>query len=542
MKIFFKKCKKEIILFLLSLVFACVFPAIIFMTFSLKYYSFLMNKMGNLILLTDNTFFTTLINNRIIYNLIFFVGSFIILQTSQFFSGYLSSKSIPYITRSLKKKAFDHALELPLENFKDKNSSNIEKNVLNFSDSILNLMGLSFFFIENISAISTILFMVFGVKSLFIFVVFWIMAILFIGYILLHPIANLSSEREILQNEQSGFMSECLQNIVVYKIFSCKHFINNSFNKIEDKDMKLSSRINLRFGSTRFIFGMTNILCLSLGIIFIIHIKMVNVEIDALLFFNWFFQLTVKFWAILWNALPLFFLIGKVKSSLEFINTKLDHKNENLQKIQETQQITIKNLNFQYSGSPILKNFSLNISKEFILIQGKSGSGKSTILNLILQLEKTPKKTIFINNVDITNISNLYENISYLPQNDLIFNKSVGDNIVLDKPYDERKFKYLYDILELNDIVPFSETFNRSCGAVGTKISGGQAKRISICRMLLFDKPDNILILDEPFNNLSQNIIDKFLLILEKEKQNRIIIAIDHSNALLSLKDRILNL
>jgi len=501
-----------------------------------------MSKIGNLILLDNNTFLTTLINNKIIYNLIFFFGSFIILQTSQFFSGYLSSKSIPYITRSLKKKAFDHALELPLENFKDKNSSNIEKNVLNFSDSILNLMGLSFFFVENISAIVTILFMVFCVKSLFIFVIFWIIVILFLGYILLVPIANLSSEREILQNEQSGFMSECLQNIIVYKIFSCKNFINNSFDKIEDKEMKLSSRINIHFGSTRFIFGMTNILCLSLGVIFIIYMKMFNAEINSLLFFNWFFQLTVKFWGILWNVLPLFFLIGKVKSSLEFINIKLDYKNENLQKIQEIQQITIKNLSFQYYGNPVLKNFSLNLSREFLLIQGKSGSGKSTILNLILQLEKASKNTIFINNIDITNISNLYENISYLPQNDLIFNKSVGDNIVLDKPYDKDRLKYLYDILELNDIVPFSETFNRSCGAVGTKISGGQAKRISICRMLLFDKPNNILILDEPFNNLSQNIIDKFLLILQKEKQNRIIIAIDHSNTLLPLKDKILNI
>ncbi|HEY5562742.1 MAG TPA: ABC transporter ATP-binding protein, partial [Clostridiaceae bacterium] len=152
-------------------------------------------------------------------------------------------------------------------------------------------------------------------------------------------------------------------------------------------------------------------------------------------------------------------------------------------------EIEFNNLSFSYANSDIkaLENIKLKIPKGCTVgIIGKTASGKSTLLNLLLKLYSSPNKEIFIDSIDINDYSleALRSSIGYVPQDDFLFSASIKDNIKFFKDiYTDEEVKNAAQISSIYEsIMNFPNEFDTILGERGVNLSGGEKQRISIAR------------------------------------------------------------
>lgn len=205
--------------------------------------------------------------------------------------------------------------------------------------------------------------------------------------------------------------------------------------------------------------------------------------------------------------------------------------------------IAFNNLSFSYEKDrQALTNFNLKIpaNKRTVLI-GESGSGKSTIVNLILGFIQTNEGEILVNNKDISKISleTWRKNIAWLPQQAHLFQGTIADNIRLGKENaTEHEVKEAARLAFCDEFIEkLPETYNTIIGERGAGLSGGQIQRIALARTFLKDAP--LLILDEASANLdreSEKLIEKSIDILSK---NRTVIIIAHKLHTIEKADQI---
>lgn len=171
--------------------------------------------------------------------------------------------------------------------------------------------------------------------------------------------------------------------------------------------------------------------------------------------------------------------------------------------------ISIRNLSFKFSNKkePILKNISLSIGKsKTIGITGPSGSGKTTLLNILLRLYEEQEGGIFVDNVKIdrAKLSEWYKITSYVPQNTILLDGTVAENIAFGVEKNEINYELLNDVIEKSLLKKFidglAEGVATQIGEKGIKISGGQRQRIGIARALYHQ--GEILIFDEATSSL----------------------------------------
>ncbi len=165
-------------------------------------------------------------------------------------------------------------------------------------------------------------------------------------------------------------------------------------------------------------------------------------------------------------------------------------------------KIEFKNLTFRYPSGEydVLSNASFTIEAgENVGIVGRTGSGKTTIADLILRTYNVPDGTIFIDGYDINSISikSLRDNAAYVPQDNFLFSTTISDNIAFasdnNAPNEIEAAAKLSDVH--SNIVEFTEGYETVLGERGVTVSGGQKQRISIARALM--KKASILILDD---------------------------------------------
>ena len=207
--------------------------------------------------------------------------------------------------------------------------------------------------------------------------------------------------------------------------------------------------------------------------------------------------------------------------------------------------ITLHDVTFRYPSTNIdvLSKVSLTIpAGQKVGLVGPSGAGKSTLVNLLLRFSDTTEGSILIDGQDIKNItqSSLRNNIAYVPQEPMLFHRSIKENIIYGKP--NASEKQIISAAKRSNALDFinqlPQSFDTMVGERGIKLSGGQRQRVAIARAILKDSP--ILILDEATSALdseSEKLIQESL---ENLMKNRTSIVIAHRLSTIAKLDRII--
>ena len=203
-------------------------------------------------------------------------------------------------------------------------------------------------------------------------------------------------------------------------------------------------------------------------------------------------------------------------------------------------EIKILDLSFYYKKNvDILKNINLNISEGNVIgIVGKTGSGKSTFVDLIIGLLKPTSGQILVNGKDISNFPNSWKKIiGYVPQETFMLNQTIKDNItfISDKKIDENHFNNCLKISEVEEFL--KDKIDEVIGEKGITLSGGQKQRIGIARAL-YKKPQ-IIIFDEATNALDTLTEKSIMKSIYKLKRKKTLIIISHNKSILNECDKI---
>ena len=226
--------------------------------------------------------------------------------------------------------------------------------------------------------------------------------------------------------------------------------------------------------------------------------------------------------------------IESLKEDVDNFKTINIKKDLSKDKIENFQKISFKNLSFKHINKKdyVLENINLEVHKnDFIGVIGKTGSGKSTFINLLTGIMEPTNGNIFLND---KNISGEYEKlrslIGYVPQDIFLFDETIKKNIAFgldEKNISKLKLEKSISQAKLSEFVSgLEENHDYVIGENASKVSGGQKQRIAIARALYNDPP--ILILDEPTSSLDKVTSDEVINHLKALSKNKTIIIVTH--------------
>ena len=224
-------------------------------------------------------------------------------------------------------------------------------------------------------------------------------------------------------------------------------------------------------------------------------------------------------------------------------------ENNHYETLDFNKSILLKDISYCYDkGLPnILNSISLEINRgDKIVIKGETGSGKSTLTNIISGLLKPTKGKILIDGVEITkkNEINWQKNISIVPQSIFLNDASISENIAIAEHLNEIDLDRVKKSAKLAYIDRFIENlpnkYNEEVGERGVRLSGGQRQRIGIARALY--RNSKLIILDEPTNALDAETENLLMNSITNLRGDITVIMISHSNSSLSFFDKVIDL
>lgn len=372
--------------------------------------------------------------------------------------------------------------------------------------------------------------------------------ILFIGIVLIFIviIINLKigipyfKKIQISLDDMNSNLRQYLENVRIVNLFNRLKYEKSKFEKVNNnlaKSTKKAMKVSSVFKPTiTLISNIVIILILYLGNKLFISNK---IEIGVIVaYINYMGRILTSLLMIS----HIFNIFIRAKASGDRIIEVFDMKVEKDQKAEVEfdirGDIKFENVNFSYNNHEnTLKDISFEINDgEHIGIIGPTGSGKSTIINLIIKLYKIDKGIIKFNdkNIDNLNAKTLRKFIGIVPQKNILFNQSIADNIKFgNKNIDTEEIKNICKICDCDGFIEsFEKGYDESIDEGGSNLSGGQRQRICIARALI--RNPKILILDDSFsamdikteNKILKNIktkLYKTTLIVVSQKINSII-------------------
>ena len=350
----------------------------------------------------------------------------------------------------------------------------------------------------------------------------------------------INKKSEITQRKQSkitSFVQEAFSGIRVLKAYNKKLHFTSLYEK-ETEDYKRASLslalVNSLFlPSIIFLIGLSTVITIYLG-----GIKTINNELDygdIIQFIFYINMLTWPFASVGWVSSLIQRAAASQKRINEFINITDKVLNSGTEKLEQIFKVEFKDINFKYPNSDdyVLKNINFKLNAGMSLgIFGKTGAGKSSLVQLLCRLYEPSEGEIFINDISYKKIElNAYrKKIGYVPQDVFLFSDSIENNIAFGlnkEDFNEDEIKTAAESAGLlNEIETFNDSFQTKIGERGVTLSGGQKQRVSIARVL-FRKPQ-LLIFDDCLSAVDSQTSKKIQHSLNKNSSKKISIHISH--------------
>jgi ATP-binding cassette subfamily B protein len=312
------------------------------------------------------------------------------------------------------------------------------------------------------------------------------------------------------------------------------NFFNTNSEKYRTDAITLAKIESLYFPSMSLFIGLSTLLTIMIGGLQYIN-GTGNIGLDTIVeFVIYINMLTFPVSALGWTASMIQRAAASQKRLNEFLHTEPTIQNTNKPATPRlTGEITFRNVDFIYphTGIHALKNFNLQINPgERVAIVGRTGSGKSTLVQLLLRMYDPTEGEILLDNKDLREIdlSTLRAQMSYVPQDGFLFSDTINQNIsfgVENGTTDKIQEAARYAVVD-REINSFPKAYETVVGERGVTLSGGQKQRISIARALM--KDTSILILDDSLSAVDARTEKEILSYIQSFMQNRTSIIITH--------------
>ncbi len=357
------------------------------------------------------------------------------------------------------------------------------------------------------------------------------------------------AERQEAFSSLSDFSQESFAGIAVIKAFVKEAKELRAFAKLNEKNEKVNieyTRLSVLLNISITLF-IESVICIILGYGgYLVYADVFDPGqlVEFLGYFN----------AVIWPIMAISQLIemrSRGKASLDRISELLDTKPVVVDTASATDgreikgDIEFRDLTFRYPGGEydVLKNVSLSIrAGENVGIIGKTGVGKTTIVDLILRTYNVPDGTVFLDGRDINTIpiKTVRRYAAYVPQDNFLFSDTIGANIAF--ATDDGCDSDIVRAATLSDvhdnIKEFADGYGTVLGERGVTVSGGQKQRISIARAIMKDAP--ILILDDSVSAVDVKTEKSILANLRSVRQGKTTILIAHRISTVEKMDKII--
>ena len=350
-------------------------------------------------------------------------------------------------------------------------------------------------------------------------------------------IHDLTEESQSRLADLSARVQESMAGIRVVKAFVQEGHEIEDFQRM-NRSLVAKNRELIRVQS---VFYPTMELMIGFAVVIVIWIGGRQV-IQATISLGDFVAFTVYLARLTWPMIALGWVVNLLergRASMQRLNYIFDtvpevadsHLVTNTQDIEIEGAIELRNLNFAYNGAPVLKNISLSIPKgKTFAIVGATGSGKSTLVQLIPRLYNAPPDSLFIDGVPIERIplAALRRAIGFIPQDTFLFGETIAENIAFGMDSEsDAEIQRAARISHVDaDIQGFPNKYRTLVGERGITLSGGQKQRTAISRAVIRDP--KILILDDALSSVDTYTEEQILNELKQVMRNRTSILISH--------------
>lgn len=511
-------------------------------------------SMIDIILNNGNWYMTQLIETYGSSTTLMFLAIALVIMTllktsTAYFGSYFTIPIRTGVVKDIRNKINDKILALPIGFFSEERKGDIlarisgdvnevENSVMSSLDMLFKNPVLILIYLITMIVLSWQL-------TLFVFAVLPVM-----GYVMGKVGKSLKRSSFEAQNKWGELMSqieETLSGLRIIKAFNAENKISKRFYAGSDLFRRMSNRIARRqylaHPMSEFLGTLTIAIVLWFGGSLILS---GNGIIDAATFI---YYLTI-FYSII-NPIKEFsrsaYAVQRGLASMERIDKILDATNDitepsNPQKLVFDNQIHYKNVWFKYNKDWVLKGIDLKIGKgKSVALVGQSGSGKSTMTDLLSRFYDIQEGGVFIDNLNIKDVTlhDLRSKIGYVTQEAILFNDTFFNNIAFGmKHATQEEVMEAAKVANAHDfIMATQDGYQTNIGDRGGKLSGGQRQRISIARAVL--KNPEILILDEATSALDTDSERLVQDALEKLMKNRTTIIIAHRLSTIKNADEI---
>ena len=467
---------------------------------------------------------------------------------------YLALFNITFVKNGLLKKLrerlYSKVLVMPIPYFINKKKgdlmSRITADILEIQTSYLSILELMVR--EPLTILFTLIVMFTISPELTLFVILFIPIS---GFIISIIGKRLRKDSKEVQQQQSNFLSiidETISGQKVIKSFLSESFFSRKFDKINHLLYKYSNKVINRKNLAGPFSEFMGILVIGVLLWFGGRMVLVSESISGTTFIV-FMGLAYNILTPAKNLSKSFYSIKKGNAAAERVFEIIEYdkySNDGTRNIEIEEfkdKISFQDLEFSYGESKILDGITFTIKKgESVALVGSSGSGKSTIANLLNGFFSADSGSLLIDGINISDIKreSLYKNISIVTQESILFNDNIFNNIKIGN-LDAEKEDIISAAKEANAHEFIEEQINgyeTVIGDYGNKLSGGQKQRLTIARAML--KSPSILILDEATSSLDSKSEKKIQDAINKLMQGKTSLIIAHKFSTIKKCDKII--